>query len=155
MLPKEPKRFSRENGQDWGNSLNAPHLSHWLNGPWDDQPSYLCSFNHRWSTYCGTCVVSGHPLTWLVELRWNKDALSQIFKKPGYGSYGIWLLLPLHFPFLPSPLQTGPGRAAGRRADGGSWPWPQTVLTLSGWAAALSDPLWLVLALLFHDRFRN
>ena len=42
-------------------------------------------------------------------------------KKPGYGSYGIWPLLPLHFPFLPSPLQTGLAEQLAW-ADGGSWP---------------------------------
>ena len=46
---------------------------------------------------------------------------------------------------------------SGRAAGLGGWrllALPQPVLTLSG-GAVLSAPLWLVLALLFHDHFRN
>ena len=154
--------------KDLGNSLNAPHLSDWLTGPWDDQPSYRCSFNHRWFKCCGTCAVSGHPVTQLVEPRWNKDALLQIFKTPGYGSWwnpaapflsfsipafsssdwvwrSSWDRREHRLPVLAAQLASGLTVTADPALR---------LFTLSGWVAA-SAPLWFVLALLFHDRFRN
>ena len=141
MLPKEPKGFSRENGQDLGHSLNAPPLSDWLTGPWDDQASYLCSCKQRWSTYCGTRAASGRPVTQLGEPRPNEDALSQICKTLGYDSW--WN------PAAPSPSFSIPASSSSDRVWRSSWDRRERrlgvtvsadpalrLVRLSGWVAA-------------------
>lgn len=151
-----------------GNSLNAPHLSDWLTGPWDDQPSYLCSSNHRWSQYRGPCAVSGHPGTrWLSRggtktpsrrsFRHQVTAGGGLRRRCRRSAHACRLLRRLG---LEKQLRRAARRAFPLAAQLASGPAvtadpARGPCTLSGWAAALSAPLWFALALFSRHRFGN
>lgn len=170
MLPKEPKRFSEK--MDKTGRIPWMHLTYPTGslGLEMTSPSYLCSSNHRWSQYRGPCAVSGHPGTrWssrggterprtdLSDTR-SRQVVDSARPAAAAGAHACRLLRP----------ELGPGkqlRRAARRAFRGPRSWPQgrgnTVdpargpCTLSGWAAALSAPLWFALALFSRHPFRK